>query len=321
MPGAPAARRFRGTPLLLGLFSMGCELQEVVVAVPEDLVVAEIYLQVGAIGPRGFAYLHRSAGVGTARVPDARIELTTPGGSVHRFHPFPAQACVTGPVPLEREGSCYVLEAEAAPHLRPGSAFHVRVDLPGGGILRGTTTLPGDFAVVRPAPGEGPVCSLPPGRRLELTWTPAAGAWAYVAEAEMFGLRELLAPLGIEVEEDPLILVGLAISRSDTTIVFPSEFGVFDRADLSRELLAYLQNGIPDGASASLVVAAGDRNYVNWVRGGSFNPSGQVRVPSLLGTGGTGVFGSQVVRRVLVQAESQVGNAGPPCSGVLPPRP
>jgi hypothetical protein len=36
---------------------------------------------------------------------------------------------------------------------------------------------------------------------------------------------------------------------------------------------------------------------VNWVRGGSFNPSGTVRVPSISG-GGTGVFGSLVTRTV-----------------------
>lgn len=47
-------------------------------------------------------------------------------------------------------------------------------------------------------------------------------------------------------------------------------------------------------------MAAGDRNYVNWVRGGNFNPSGQVRVPSIVGDG-TGVFASLVSReRILV---------------------
>jgi hypothetical protein len=42
-----------------------------------------------------------------------------------------------------------------------------------------------------------------------------------------------------------------------------------------------------------LTVAAVDRNYVNGVRGGSFNPSGRVRVSSVTGDG-EGVFGSLV---------------------------
>ena len=48
-------------------------------------------------------------------------------------------------------------------------------------------------------------------------------------------------------------------------------------------------------------IAAADRNYVNWVRGGNFNPSGQVRVPSVRGDG-TGVFAATVVRSLRVFA-------------------
>jgi hypothetical protein len=124
--------------------------------------------------------------------------------------------------------------------------------------------------------------------------------------------------VGIDVTEDPLVLLGLSISREDTTIVFPGEFGVFDRGDLDRDLLAFLQRGLPAGASASVVVTAGDRNYVNWVRGGGFNPSGQVRLPSLSGIGGTGVFGSQVVRRFLLEVVDDPPQGAPLCSGTLP---
>ncbi len=94
---------------------------------------------------------------------------------------------------------------------------------------------------------------------------------------------------------DELDLLGLAIGAADTTIVFPQEFGVFDRFTVDRDLLLALQEGLPAGARADVLVAAGDRNFVNWVRGGNFNPSGQVRVPSVTGDG-TGVFGSLVVR-------------------------
>jgi hypothetical protein len=106
-----------------------------------------------------------------------------------------------------------------------------------------------------------------------------------------------LAPQGIEVEEDSLSLLGLSIAENDTTLVFPSEFGVFDRFDLDRDLALVLQEGLPQGTRARIVVAAAERNYVNWVRGGNFNPSGAVRIPSLRGDG-VGVLGA-VVRRVV----------------------
>ena len=93
--------------------------------------------------------------------------------------------------------------------------------------------------------------------------------------------------------------------------MFPSEFGVFDRFDLEQDLALRLQRGLPAGTDAVVTIAAVERNYVNWVRGGSFNPSGQVRVASLRGDG-TGVFGAAVVRRFSVVAESGPGGS-PDC--------
>jgi hypothetical protein len=103
-------------------------------------------------------------------------------------------------------------------------------------------------------------------------------------------------PRGIDPPSDPLRLFGLAISNTDTTIAFPAEFGVFDRfdADLT-ETLAAIQGGLPPGVEAEVVIAAADRNYVNWERGGAFNPSGFVRVPSVFGDG-TGVFAAILPR-------------------------
>src|SRR5690606_38046307 len=111
----------------------------------------------------------------------------------------------------------------------------------------------------------------------EIHWTSSEGAWAYVNETTITGLADALAPEGIEAD-DPLYLLGLSISGADTTIVFPSEFGVFDRFDLDQDLAVRLQRGLPDGTEAAVSIAAVERNYVNWARGGSFNPSGQVRV-------------------------------------------
>jgi hypothetical protein len=116
-----------------------------------------------------------------------------------------------------------------------------------------------------------------------------------VAETEISGLGPALAPEGIVVEDDPLALVGIAVGADDTDIVFPTEFGIFDRFDLDRDLAVRLQRGLPDETGARISVNAVDRNYVNWIRGGNFNPSGQVRIPSVQGDG-TGFFGSSVTR-------------------------
>ena len=105
-------------------------------------------------------------------------------------------------------------------------------------------------------------------------------------------------------EEDPLLLVGLSISEQDTTIVFPSEFGIFDRFDLEQDLSVRLQTGLPNSTTAEVSITAVEGNYVGWARGGNFNPSGQVRVPSLRGDG-MGVFGATVSRRFFVFSSDQ----------------
>ncbi|MBD0319449.1 MAG: hypothetical protein ICV87_03885, partial [Gemmatimonadetes bacterium] len=73
--------------------------------------------------------------------------------------------------------------------------------------------------------------------------------------------------------------------------------------------LTALQSGFPDGVSVHLVVAAADRNYVNGVRGGSFNPSGPVRVSSVTGDG-VGVFGSLVPLYVHIRVLTEAAARG-----------
>ena len=109
-------------------------------------------------------------------------------------------------------------------------------------------------------------------------------------------------------------LLGLSITANDTTIVFPAEFGVFDRFDLDQDIATALQEGLPAGTVAPVTIAATDRNYVNWARGGNFNPSGQVRVPSIQGDG-TGVFGTFVVRgfEAVASATQPAGETLPAC--------
>jgi hypothetical protein len=112
---------------------------------------------------------------------------------------------------------------------------------------------------------------------------------------------------------EPLELLGLAISAADTEIVLPAEFGLFDRFTVDQALLAVLQQGLPAGTRAEVTIAAADRNYVNGVRGGSFNPSGRVRISSVTGDA-VGVFGSLVPLAASVRS-GPPGQNLPPCGG------
>jgi hypothetical protein len=139
---------------------------------------------------------------------------------------------------------------------------------------------------------------------LPIAWTTSSDAWVYVSETLLHGLAPILQQQGIELEDDPLLLFGLSFSNQDTTVVFPTEFGLFQRfdEDLTRALIA-IQNGLPAGVVADVTIAAADRNYVNWERGGNFNPSGLIRVASIRGDG-TGTFGSIVPHRVVIHVGS-----------------
>jgi hypothetical protein len=60
------------------------------------------------------------------------------------------------------------------------------------------------------------------------------------------------------------------------------------------------------------LIAAVERNYVNWVRGGNFNPSGLVRVSSLRGAA-TGTFGGVSVREFQVLSSTDPILSVPDC--------
>ena len=92
---------------------------------------------------------------------------------------------------------------------------------------------------------------------------------------------------------------------------------LFNRFDLDSDLAVRLQRGLPVGASAEVSITAVDRNYVNWQRGGNFNPSGVVRVPSLRGAG-TGVLGSTYRRSFTIQV-GEPDPGGQICEGVTIP--
>jgi len=300
-----------------------CELQEITLVEADDVVVAEAYVQLGfAPTPdHATAFLHRTleGATGASRpVPGARVVITRRDGYSLEMAETEVGNCVRS-TPVDGTGTCYWAEDGVSYRIHSGDTLDLEITLADGGVIRGTTVIPGDFTLLTPPPGTydvfPPRCLQEPSTPLELRWTRSAGAWAYVDETFLSGLRDALEPKGIPVENDPLYLLGVSVSAQDTTIVFPGEFGVFDRFELDQALALELQKGLPGGASGRVTITAADRNYVNWIRGGNFNPSGQVRIPSLRGDG-TGVFGSSVTRAVYVLTDSTGPAAGaPPCGG------
>lgn len=291
-------RRIEATVTLLCLAVGGCSLQEITIVDVEDVVVAEVYVQIGEGflgGDRVTAFLHRTvggSGSGFHPVPGAKIVISQDRGPSVELAETAIERCVSS-TPEGGTGSCYWMAPAASVGFRPGDHLRLRIDLTSGGVLTSSTIVPGDFAVLGIA--EGVQCLLAPSTPFTVRWTGSEGTWAYVNETLILGMKNAFLPLGIEVESDTLELLGLSISASDTTIVFPGEFGIFTRFDLDQDLATSLQTGLPPGTRAPVTISATDRNYVNWVRGGTFNPSGQVRIPSVSGDG-TGVFASTVTR-------------------------
>ena len=287
--------------LFLALGMASCELQEVTVVEVESVVVAEAYAMVGVpgFGAGNRLWVLLGGTVGGPSDPGleaARVEVVLARRDRVRLRRVPLEACVSDR-DRERPGVCYDAGAEAS-SLQPGDELALEIELPDGRRLEAETRVPGEFQVEGGISG----CVLPPDTPFEVRWTPSQGAGAYVNETRIDGLDVALAPEGIPAP-DELYLLGLSISATDTTIVFPGEFGVFDRFDLDQALTVRLQEGLPDGSSALVGISAADQNYVNWARGGNFNPSGQVRIPSVRGDG-TGVFASLVMRRLEVLASS-----------------
>ena len=312
--------------LLLGIFPLlgSCVLADVTTVAGEDVLVVEGVLRAGA--ERQIILLHRSVQDRIVRgEPDATVIVRTPEGREIRFEeqssndsPVNLVECVS-PVPeVTFDASCYASPDSVGSFVEAGKSYELEVRTRAGEQLRARTQVPSPFFwsfVSRPPDGQIPACEIPPGEPWEVAWAPSEGAWSYVADLEIVGLRERLAEAGVPPEEipDPLNLFGLAISDSDTTLVVPTNFGLFERFDFDQRLLQALQQGFPEGTSALLTLAAADRNYVNGIRGGNFNPSGPVRVGSVVGDG-VGTFGSLYPIRLLIDVRP-----GPISCLALPP--
>lgn len=276
----------------------GCTIADVTVPPSEDRLVIEAVLRTDR--EQQIILLHRSVqGNASGEASDAEVVVTTELGQRVVFSPNAGRCFEMDPVYLQYDSlrvhaSCYVSAPEDGNWVVPGQTYDLTVRTPQGEEARSRTTTPGAFRVhgirTASAPFElAPVCRLQPNTPLVVSWSPSPGAWGYLAPLTLFGLSRTL-PSSLN-PPDPMELVGLAITARDTQLVLPAEFGVFERFQYNQELLRALQGGLPAGTMAQVVIAAADRNYINGVRGGNFNPSGQVRISSIVGDG-VGVFGS-----------------------------
>lgn len=300
----------------------GCTLADVTIPPSEDRLVVEAVLRTDFT--QQTVLLHRTVqDQASRREPGAEVVVTGPDGLrvvlVESTNPCFAIDSGYDGSELEVDASCYQSPVALGRWVQPGQVYDLTVRTARGETARGRTSVPGTFSIpgirtVNRADIREPVCTLPPLTALPLAWTPSAGAWGYLAPLNIYGLSNVFPP-GY-APSDPLELVGLAVSAADTTIMLPAEFGVFDRFDLNQDLLIALQAGLPEGTSARVVIAAADRNYINGVRGGNFNPSGQVRVSSIVGDG-MGVFGSLTSLRFGIDSR-RTSNTLPSCLRTTP---
>lgn len=287
----------------------GCELAEVTTAEGEDLLVVEAVLRAESRGQA--VLLHRTIQDRTvAAVPRARVTITGPDGAEVQLFERPRTACTDG-IPtgmvdsITVRATCYVDLGRL--QVRPGDSYELRIETPDGERVRGRTTVPGSFELISPTTN---ACLLGADTNFGLVWSRARGAWSYLAILELTGLRRALAGTALD-PPDRLELTGVAISESDTTLTLPADFGIFDLGDVDQPLLQRLQGGLPRGSTARVVIGAADRNYVNAIRGGSFNPSGNIRLSSVVGDG-VGVFGSVLTRELVVYTDPEL-SALPRC--------
>jgi hypothetical protein len=191
----------------------------------------------------------------------------------------------------------------------PGRRYTLFIGLDDGRELTGATRVPEMFVLNNPL---WQTCRLSPDTKLEMQWTQAGGSSVYIISTRLFGLKQALRERGVPtVGNDPVELFGLSVTAADTTMSFPDELGLFNRFDEDMHaMLVAIRNGLPPGVRAEGVVAAADRNYVNWVRGGVFNPSGVVRIPSIQGDG-YGVFGSMTMEEFEMRTTG--GSSLPSC--------
>ena len=308
----------------------GCELTEVTVTESDDVVIAEAQLTINQHGDGGtflsvYTYLHRTlSGQRPDEVEGAVVRVSGESAVVHLAAADSGGVCLDLREDEDDEevvevdvGSCYRASVAPSP-FSPGEVLELEVVLREGGTLTGVSQVPDAFEFIGLTHEDGH-CRIEPDTNYRFRWTEAAGTWSYLSDTWIEGLPEALAGRDVEVP-DSLYLTGFAIGEKDTDILFPGEYGLFDLGEQANaDILRILDDGLPAGAWAEVAIAATDRNWVNWARGGNFNPSGIIRIPSVFGDG-TGFFGTATQRQLNVIAAPD-GTGMPPLCGPADPGP
>jgi hypothetical protein len=284
--------RLAWTVLVSSFVLSACDLTETSITEPQANVVVEAFVRVYP-GENGFAFalIHGSVGVPGANPdgPEALVRLVAESGAEVVLTQNP-RACIHGPGPEPDPRRCYAARLDPG-FARPLDRLVLEVDVVGGGRIEGGTVVPGAFEWAQPSGGDA--CAVATGEVM-LSWTQSENSWAYLADVLVEGLAPGLTALGVENPLDEASYAGLTVTSADTAISFPEDFSSDDDFYYEQPLSDLIEGGMQPGWIAEVWVVAIDRNFTNWVRQGVFNPSGNVRIPSLRGAG-TGVFGSSVV--------------------------
>ncbi len=303
---------------VVAVVTTGCELTGVLVERPEDVIFAETWaiLRADTAAPvlDAFAFLHRTVGAtGPGLVPGASVRLSGESGGVVHLTEQDTEVCVHVPEFTwpKHTGTCYRTRMSPSP-FAPGERLALEIETPDGRLLVSASRVPGMFWF-QDLTQEGGSCRLEPKTNFRFEWTGAEGAWGYLVDARIEGLPEAFADAEFDVP-DSLHLGGPWLGPQDTAIAFPRHFGLLEfLSNEYRDLIRALQDGLPDGARSELAFTAVDRNWTNWVRGETLDPTWPRRIPSVSGDG-TGWFGTATQRRVEVLA-SLPGEGRPPLCG------
>jgi len=301
----------------------GCRLADVEVAPSPEVVVAAVTavltvddpLQPSSVEMSVVALIARSDRELSHEMPGATVRITGEHGQSLRLEevPDPRSTCITrlgGGARRPPAGSCHVGRESPSP-FAPGEQISLEVALPDGRLLTGASRLPGLFAPSGLSLEDGR-CRVEPDTGYRFSWPPVHGARTFIAEARVEGLGELWS------SDDPLYLPVALRGPDHTAMVFPKDF-LYELVEREEwELQRVLHTGLPEGASADVMIGAVDRNWANWVRV-RLGLEGEVRIPSVFGDG-TGWFGTAVSWNVGVESratdpemgDDQLPLCGPP---------
>jgi len=297
--------RYALPAVLLLASAAACTIAEVTTTEPAEILIVEGVLRPDDPMQRILLHPTLTSGMREGPAAGAAVVVIRQGGVRIPFQRTEEEAACLDLIP-EARFACHVSGMTQPVRIWPGETYDLEVTTRDGERAFARTRVPDQFEIRAPVLDARRRCMLPPDTPLEVVWSRSEGTWSYIAEMQITGLRNALAGRVPGEIPDSISLTGLAISANDTTIMLPGEFGIFERTQFDQPLLIALRDGLPAGVNVQVVVAAADRNYVNGVRGGTFNPSGRVRVPSVAGAA-TGVFGSIVARSFQISVGDGIG--------------